>query len=183
MSGTGVAKARNLARDILANGQYSVPVDVIDIARKHEIDIRYQSLETSVSGVLVVKDGRPTIGINQTHHPNRQRFTIAHELGHYLLHRDISTVFVDAVYHRDDESSEGTKLQEIEANAFAAELLIPETMVREQFGHQPIADVDDALIRRLAARFEVSAQALTIRLTTLGLIATEPTIATETPAG
>lgn len=175
MSGSGITNARQLARDILAEGDYSVPVDVIDIAHKHGMTLRYQPLEASVSGVLVIKDGRPTIGINQTHHLNRQRFTIAHELGHYLLHRDTSSVFVDAVYFRDEESSEGTKLQEIEANAFAAELLLPEVTLREQFGHQPIADADDALIRRLAARFEVSAQALTIRLTTLGLIAAEPT--------
>lgn len=174
MSGPGIFKARQLARDILTGGGYTVPVDVAAIAHDRGVAIRYQPLEADVSGMLVIKDGHPTIGINQMHHPNRQRFTIAHELGHYLLHGDLANIFVDAVYFRDAESSEGTKLQEIEANAFAAELLIPEHILREQFGHQPIADADDALIRRLAARYEVSAQALTIRLTTLGLIAAEP---------
>ncbi len=64
----------------------------------------------------------------------RQRFTIAHELGHFFLHRASSTVFVDAapIFFRDESSSNGSQREEIEANAFAAELLMPEDAIRQR---------------------------------------------------
>jgi len=159
------------ARQLLDRFGYDLPVDVEAMAIALNVTIRAQPLEEAVSGMLVMKDGRAIIGVNQNHHPNRQRFSIAHELGHFLLHGKSSHVFVDAVYFRDAESSEGSKRQEIEANAFAAELLMPERVIREQFRSQLMDDVDDVAIRRLAGRFGVSQQALTIHLTTLGLIA------------
>jgi Zn-dependent peptidase ImmA (M78 family) len=130
-----------------------------------------QDVEDSVSGMPVIKDDRSVIGVNQNHHPNRRRFTIGHELGHYVLHRKNAKVFVDAspVFFRDTTSSDGMQLQEIDANAFAAELLMPEDVVREYVGDQLVDVYDDATIRRLAARFEVSVQAVTIRLIRLGL--------------
>lgn len=162
--------AQQEARRLLDRFGYDLPVGVEAIVRALGITIRMQPLEESVSGMLVVKDGRAIIGVNESHHPNRQRFSIAHELGHYLLHRKVSNVFVDAVYFRDEESSEGNKRQEIEANAFAAELLMPERVIHEHFTAQFMDDVDEMAIRRMAGRFSVSPQALTIRLTALGLI-------------
>ena len=47
-----------------------------------------------MSAVLVQKAKTATIGVNALHHPNRQRFSVAHELGHYLMHADRPTVFV-----------------------------------------------------------------------------------------
>ena len=81
-------------------------------------------------------------------------------------------LFVDAapVFFRDGQSATGVDGQEIEANAFAAELLMPESILRDLVGRQPIDVFDDAAVRRLASRFEVSPQALTIRLSRLGLV-------------
>lgn len=126
----------------------------------------------TVSGVLVVKDGKGIIGVNANHHPNRQRFTVAHELGHFLLHRDDGRIFVDRspVFFRDAGSSEGTSRQEIEANAFAAALLMPEADLKSLLDDRPVDAFDETSVRRLAARLGVSAQALTIRLTRLGLV-------------
>ena len=169
-STTRIQRAKDLARQLLDTVGYEMPVDAARIAENRGLVIRSQPLEDTVSGMLVIKDGRTIIGINESHHPNRQRFSIAHELGHYLLHREQSSVFIDAVYYRDQTSSEGSRAQEIEANAFAAELLMPERVVREHFERQDMDMVDDVAIRRLASRWEVSAQALTIRLTSLGLI-------------
>ncbi len=170
-----ILKARSLARKIWEKSGSQVPVDVMKIAKEYGIRIVTQPLEDTVSGMLVIKESRPIMGINHAHHPNRQRFTIAHEFGHFLLHGDATPIFVDAVYFRDSESTEGNNEYEIEANAFAAELLMPEIVIRELFAQHPVADIDDIVIRRLASRFEVSAQALTIRLATLRLLATEPT--------
>lgn len=169
-SGPRVQRARELAKSILAQGRHEVPVDIEWIAKDQGAQIRLEPLEDTVSGVLVIRDGVATIGVNSSHADTRRRFTIAHELGHYLLHKQLSHVFVDAVYFRDQESSDGTMLHEIEANAFAAELLMPESILRERFGYHPIADLDEDAIKIEAATLRVSMQALTIRLTTLGLI-------------
>jgi Zn-dependent peptidase ImmA (M78 family) len=165
------SKAVSRAREILRRLGLDVPVDAEAVAEAHEVSVVPQDLEDSVSGILVIKDGHGIIGVNQNHHPNRRRFTIGHELGHYLLHGKNATVFVDAspVFFRDTTSSDGMQTQEIAANAFAAELLMPEDAVREYVGERLVDVYDDATIRRLAARFGVSVQAITIRLIRLGL--------------
>ena len=165
-------KPVEVARQLLERFGEHPPIDIEAIVKAHGIAIRRQELEDSVSGMLVIKDSHTTIGLNENHHPNRQRFTLAHELGHFLLHRSVSNIFIDAstIFFRDGTSSDGSKTQEIDANAFAAELLMPEKQVREAINSQPLDAFDEGAVRRLAAQFEVSAQALTIRLTRLGLI-------------
>jgi Zn-dependent peptidase ImmA (M78 family) len=162
------------ARQLLERFGEHLPIDVEAMIKELGLAIRTQELEDSVSGMLVIKDGRITIGVNKNHHPNRQRFTLAHELGHFLLHRNVSNIFIDAstVFFRDSTSSDGSKAQEIEANAFAAELLMPEERLRKIIRNQPLDAFDEGAVRRLGAQFGVSVQALTIRLTKLGLIET-----------
>lgn len=165
-------RATEEAASILRGSSYGIPVDVEKVAESHNVSVVEQDLEDSVSGVLVVKDGRGIIGVNANHHPNRRRFTIAHELGHYLLHPEASEVFVDRspVFFRDGNSAEGVDQNEVDANAFAAGLLMPEKDLIELLDDQPVDAFDDVSVRRLSARFGVSTQALTIRLTTLGLV-------------
>ncbi len=160
-----------VARALLRKLGGEVPVDPYDAAARHGIEIIERDLEESVSGMLVWRGDRAVIGVNRRHHPNRRRFTVAHELGHYLLHRELASVFVDGpgVLYRD-LSSEGSRQQEIDANRFAAEFLLPEAAVRECLGEQSVDAHDEITIRALAERFRVSPQALTIRLTRLGLI-------------
>lgn len=167
-----MSKAEDEAKRILANAEYTLPIDVHAIARSHGITILTVSLEDPVSGLLVVKNGNATIGVNENHHLNRQRFSLAHELGHYLLHRDKSSVFLDEapIFFRDEKSSDGSEREEIEANAFAAALLMPEALLREIVRNKPLDAQDDVAVRRLATQFGVSTQALTIRLTRLGFL-------------
>jgi Zn-dependent peptidase ImmA (M78 family) len=164
---------QQLASEILRRGKYTVPVDIHSIAQEHNIAVRTENLEDSVSGILVIKDGSAVIGVNESHHPNRQRFTIAHEIGHFLLHNDKSNIFIDAspTFYRDNKSSLGIESQEIEANMFAASLLMPENELRGLINNQHIDPYDDTAIRRLADQFKVSSQAITIRLIRLGIIA------------
>ena len=166
-----LGRAISEARELLHRVGADVPVDVETLAKALGVSVVQQDLEDSVSGILVIKNRHGIIGVNQNHHPNRRRFTIGHELGHYVLHRENTKVFVDAspVFFRDAASSDGTQSQEIAANNFAAELLMPEDAVREYVGNQLVDVYDDATIRRLAARFGVSVQAITIRLIRLGL--------------
>lgn len=166
--GKAVAEARKLLKEHGTN----LPIDIAAIVKSQGIGVRLQPMEESVSGMLVIRDDRAaTIGINQSHHPNRQRFTLAHELGHYLLHGKRTRVFVDSstMFFRAGLAAEGTDKVEIEANAFAAELLMPESALRDITRHQPLDAFDDRAIQSLAAKFGVSVRALTIRLTKLGL--------------
>jgi Zn-dependent peptidase ImmA (M78 family) len=103
----------------------------------------------------------------------RQRFTIAHEVGHLLLHgRDDLHVDRDfRVHRRDDRSSQAIDAQEIAANAFAAELLMPTVFMRAEVSGAPVAFDDDARVQDLARTFEVSVQAMVIRLTNIRLLA------------
>lgn len=116
---------------------------------------------------------RKVIGVNSFHAATRQRFTIAHELGHLLLHETRAMIVDTHVYRRDEVSSMGTKKEEREANAFAAELLMPRDFVEVVFDtvlmEQP-AITASQLVSRLAADFEVSEQAMGIRLGNLGIL-------------
>jgi Zn-dependent peptidase ImmA (M78 family) len=168
-------KAKKAAQSLIRIHQLSAPVDVCILAEKEGISLRRDPLEDSVSGMLVVKDNQSVIVVNSTHHLNRQRFTIAHELGHYFLHRNLANVFFDEslLFFRDEKSAQGTKYQEIEANVFAAELLMPEQTLRERISEEPLDaldDVEQSALTQLANELQVSCQALTIRLMRLGLI-------------
>lgn len=172
---TEIQRAVERARQTLAEGQYTLPIDVHQIARDHNLTVIEQELEEHISGLLVIKDGQGTIAVNKSHHLNRQRFSIAHEIGHYLLHTPGNGVFIDAtpVFFRDTISREGRSLDEIAANTFAAELLMPRQALDDILRDEPLDAFDDVALRRVATVFGVSVQALTIRLTRLGLISIE----------
>src|SRR5689334_16313131 len=104
------------------------PVSVPKIAKAHRARIFYQSLKDDMSGFLYRDKDHSVIGVNTHHAPVRQNFTMAHELGHLLLH-DQEQLHVDRgsflVRLRNDVSSKGTDEAEREANFFAASLLMP----------------------------------------------------------
>src|SRR5262249_6216347 len=125
-----------------------------------------------VSGALIRK-GKDSviIGVNSAHHSNRQRFTIAHEIGHYALHKGCK-LHVDQDFRinwRADNSSTRNSHEEVEANRFAAELLMPVFLIARDLLR--FDDVDDDTVRWLSRRYKVSSQAMQIRLTNLGYIA------------
>ena len=158
------------AREILEESQVTAPpVPVERIARKLTAHLRFSPLDDELSGMVFVKDGTAIIGINALHPPNRQRFTIAHECGHLVLHRDQVTreVHVDKAFPmlmRDAVSSASVDPMEIEANLFAAELLMPEFLLAEALGEASF-DIDDpTIVSDLAKRFRVSLSAMQFRL-------------------
>src|SRR5947207_9307240 len=92
-----IRTAEAMAEDLLKRHRISTPpVDVAALAVAEGARIKREVLDADVSGLMVRgPDGRVSIGINREHHSNRQRFTIAHEIGHMLLHATEPTVFVD----------------------------------------------------------------------------------------
>ena len=164
------------AREILVGAEVRRhPVRVDRIAKAHGIRIRYEPLDDELSGMIFTKGNQTVIGVNAHHSPNRQRFTIAHELGHYFLHNDIlrQGAHVDTVVtmlQRDQNAALGTTNIEIEANQFAAELLMPKHLIddylnAEGLGSAPISD--DAVVQAVAKAFKVSMAAMAIRLATI----------------
>jgi Zn-dependent peptidase ImmA (M78 family) len=146
------------------------PVHVALIANNAGILIREAPTGTNISGALVKSGGGIFIALNNAHHINRQRFTVAHELAHYYLGHVETDLHVDGDFtiNRDQTSSEATNAKEILANRFAAELLMPtDFLVRDAADLLPL---DQQKIQRLCKRYQVSEQAMTIRLTNLGFL-------------
>jgi Zn-dependent peptidase ImmA (M78 family) len=145
------------------------PVPVDDIAREEGAEVVIKKFNREISGLLLRANDKVIIGVEKTQPITRQRFTISHELAHLLLH-DGEEVRVDTNFRinlRSPESSTAEDIEEIEANAFAAVLLMPESFLKEDLENF-VLDVDDPRqVQQLAQRYGVSAQAMTIRLTNL----------------
>jgi Zn-dependent peptidase ImmA (M78 family) len=150
------------------------PVDVEGLARQSGAAVTLEALDPEVSGVLYRLPDRLVIAVNENHAQTRRRFTIAHELGHLVLHQG-RPLIVDHVVRarvslRDTRSSLATEREEIEANRFAANLLMPAEFVHAAVGKQVRRRLDESsTIESLAKLFGVSTQAMEFRLTNLGL--------------
>ena len=167
--------ARNKAAELLNSvGVKAAPIPLARIAKYLGAVVRYQPFEGEVSGLLYRDtNGVVVIGINSAHPPTRKRVTLAHELGHLLLHR-AETLHIDngfPVAFRDGLSETGTDVTEIEANQFAAALLMPEGLLRQDVLAQGISVDIDVAANRLAEKYQVSVAAMNIRLSRLNLLA------------
>lgn len=155
-------------------GLRAAPVDVTRVAQHLGLTVHEAAFDADISGFLYQDGSQAVVGINQAHSTVRKRFTLAHECGHFVLHQK-NTTYVDrnsgpTVLLRDRTSGQGSDRKEVEANSFAAELLMPTHFIEQDIDR--LNDVQDAdeMIIKLARRYEVSAQAMTIRLMKLGYI-------------
>ncbi len=148
------------------------PVDVEVIARAKGIKLSYEALDNELSGMCFYKNGIPVICVNAWHANTRQRFTIAHELGHISLHGEVlkKGALVDktiTILRRDTNSAQGMYRIEVEANQFAASLLMPKDFI-EQYLTEASLDYgvtqDESAIEDMAKAFQVSTMAMAIRI-------------------
>lgn len=163
------------AADLLASyGVTAPPVPVEQIAIFKGIQVVRSSAEWSESGFLLRDDERIIIGVNSRNSPRRQRFSIAHELGHWRLHKGKPLIVDQSVMinKRDDVSSQATDAEEIEANHFAAELLMPKQFVADAVRRHMRTGIAsrEELVTVLARDFDVSADAMGWRLIHLGVL-------------
>lgn len=165
-----VRKVETIVRKLLYEMKIEKPpVPLETVAQSLGANIRYSPFEGDISGMLFRDKDQTVIGVNSLHHPNRQRFTIAHEIGHLLLHKG-TEVHVDRTFRvnlRSDVSSQAVDSDEIEANRFAAHLLMPQDFLTKDLKGQEIDMEKEDDLRRLATKYRVSLQALTFRLTNL----------------
>jgi Zn-dependent peptidase ImmA (M78 family) len=176
--------ARRRAQLLLADGGVTeAPIPLEQLAELCRATIRYEPFDGEVSGMVHCRpDGSGVIGVNSEHSRTRQRFTIAHELGHLLLHAD-EEFHIDEkrpLARRDALSSQAIDPREMEANQFAAELLMPAALVRSSWDAlgQGTADVtSEQAIEELARTYRVSTLAMTHRLTNLRIISSDDDVA------
>ena len=159
-----VAIAKKLLEE---NHIMCAPVDVEALCRQQGIRVIYVNLDDiekitgkNISGAIQKHPTKGcTILVNEKDIRTRERFTIAHELGHYLLHMDDSENKVITSFRMDQSPIE------TQANIFAAELLMPEELVRREHANMVIPVSDS-----LAEIFDVSKQAMRVRLDSLELL-------------
>lgn len=175
MAHSPTSRGERAARDFLADLSRVRPgLDPFELLEGQGVVVRQQALEPGMSGVLARRRGRLVVLVNENHPPVRRRFTAAHELGHVMMHLDrLDDTHVDTVVARRDElSSRGLARIEVEANAFAAELLMPRICLLRDVpdGMADPYSVEEQVIAKLARRYKVSRTAMTFRLMNLGLI-------------
>jgi Zn-dependent peptidase ImmA (M78 family) len=168
--------ARKAAEGLVARLQIStVPVDVVSVARALGLKVIYNDLGEDISGLLVTRDSDAAICVREGEPIVRQRFTIAHEIGHFFLRHQFESgehVHVDQGFKMTARSSKRTLAldpKEVEANQFAAALLMPSELLRERVKRFNVVHLDDDHVAELAGDFKVSEQAMAIRLNGLGL--------------
>lgn len=173
---------RSLVESLLRKQNiHSAPVDVEKLALASGVIVRYEPAEDSLCGFLLrdPTQQKVIIGVNKNHPDNRKRFTIGHELGHFLLHES-AKFHVDYKFRlkiSDDEFQKGDSTEEKEANLFAAELLMPASFIKQDLEQINRPDLFEALdifedekLQSLAKHYQVSVQALTFRLAYLNYI-------------
>lgn len=144
-----------------------MPIPIEEIASRLQIKISRAPSE-DFSGLLIRKDGHALIGVNSEEAAVRQRFTIAHELGHYFLHPQ-KDAFVDYRKHKDSKKDAVTTIKERQANMFAAALLMPRKNLIKDFKNVAKGLSDEEVTIILSKRYEVSDDAMKFRLKNLGL--------------
>jgi len=139
------------------------PVPVESIVSSYGVHLKKGNLD-DVSGLIVRDGSNVTIGVNSEQSRTRQRFTIAHEFGHFILHEGISS-HIDHNYRvnfRSGASALAVDVEEIEANYFAASLLMPKTFLDQLNAIEAIDS--DRSVGLLAKQFNVSQHAMSLRL-------------------
>lgn len=176
MATKGITKARQKGESCALSvlSKYNLkqaPVPVREIAIAEGCLVNGLMLDDDLSGMAFIRNDQPVIIYNSAHHPNRQRFTIAHELAHHVMHRTMMMqgIHVDkGVLRRDLSSAMGVDDREVEANAFAATMLMPKELVL-LYVKKSVDMEDEKSVSQLAKIFGVSSAAFTNRLLNLSL--------------
>ncbi len=147
-------------REVIRHHQNSIPIDVVALAHDLGINVYSASESKNLSG-KIIRDSKLggasgyAIFVNGDDSPTRQRFTIAHEIAHFVLHKDeIGDGIVEDTLYRSGLSNK----KEVEANKFAADILMPWHLINLAM-REPVSNIQE-----LATRFHVSQSAMSIRL-------------------
>lgn len=162
-----VENIESAAEQLLARlGVKEIPIPIEDVARSLHMRIS-RAPSRDFSGLLIRKDGRALIGVNSKEAPVRQRFTIAHEIGHFILHPK-KDAFVD--FRRERSEGEARPPRERHADMFAAALLMPRKHLLKDFRRLAKDGYTDQITATLAKQYAVSEDAMRYRLINLNSV-------------
>jgi Zn-dependent peptidase ImmA (M78 family) len=146
------------------------PVDLDKVATELGVIVVRKPVESTVNGMLMCRDNKVVVGLNEDRTPESRRFTLAHLLGHHQIHRRRELI-LDVVdrYGLGNLSSMPTDREEAEANRFASALLAPEPIVRRMAAEADFR-TSRQLVELLAPRFEMTDGAMSYWLMALGIV-------------
>lgn len=142
------------------NGYYvGKAIDIESFIRNlKDVRLEFVDMDGGLSGSLQNIGDMWIMKINSKHHKNRQRFTMAHELGHYIMHKDKNAIFTDTTFFRGAEYN----TMEFAANEFASSVLMPLNEIKDLL-NKGVRELED-----LSDTFNVSPAAMKYRLEKLG---------------
>lgn len=156
-------KAKEKAKEVIKeNCIIEPPIDTFSLVNKYGLNLSFIKLPEKFSNVAGFIDFKTSkVYANATDSSNRQAFTVAHELGHWLLHKDLYTKEPDKYQILLRQPINGINLtpEEKEANCFAARLLVPKDMLIEKRTKYPFATISN-----LAKLFAVSYDVMSYRI-------------------
>lgn len=138
-------------------------IDVIEIARGFDIGVKYEewkSLYSDFNAEIRFKDRSYIIFVNPNHSLTRQRFSIAHEIAHFVEHQDI-------INKEGSMSRSGNNDEEVLADEIAAEMLMPTDIVKNYLNNLRIGEespINIDIIKEVSGHFKVSRIVAIIRL-------------------
>lgn len=162
-----IEKIELAAEQLLAKlGIKEIPTPIDELARLLDIRIS-RAPSPDFSGLLIRKKGHALIGVNSSEAPVRQRFTIAHEIAHFILHPQ-KDAFVD--FRKETREGEARPLRERQADMFAAALLMPRKHLLRDFRRLAKDGYTDEIAKTLAKQYAVSTDAMRFRLINLNSV-------------
>lgn len=177
-----ISKSKQLSRSVVTAitdrvenfDIYHIINDLEGFIERFDIKVFYSNMDgfdfpNQVSGYSIVNSqGYPEIVINANDSLVRQRFTMAHEFGHIIMHWDwlknqakgLDKDKYEILFRKNGFNNDYRDLKEVQANEFAAELLLPHELLTEVIGNiedlrkNPI--LFNEMIKRVAVAFNVS---------------------------
>ena len=155
-----------LRKTLVRDGMISLPIDVKKIADALDLEVQRLPLESGTDGLLVKDEqyGKFKAVVDSAARSHRARFTLAHEIGHFVkdYQNFPESEIAGIVEKRDDMSSTGQDPNEVWANSFAAYLLMPSGIVKQFWA-------ENVPVEKIADILNVSMSSLGHRLENLGL--------------
>ena len=170
MSSREMSRIATEHRAVIGKYTSEYPVKIGKMAKELGVTIKVSSLHTGISGQIKREDDHYVIRVNRNEARERQRFTIAHELSHFLLHRNVIDTSPDGIEDNVLYRSGAPERIEYEANRLAAEIVMPIELLEKALLEDFENFVTEATIEILAARFQVSKAAMEIRLSTFSMV-------------
>ena len=166
--------AHDAAVKLLEEYKGEFPIPIIKIVKDAGFSVYIQDLPRNIGGYIVVDadlekkfNTDKIIVVNESENTKRRRFTVAHEFGHYLFDFKSGREFANAFENDNTSSSQKEK----KANAFAAELLMPQEEFSNKFRKLKETNISEFdIISALSEYFLTPLKAVEKRINEIGLL-------------